>query len=267
MLGLTGSPTVFSVNEKRGAMDLTPNDVEQKAFTQALRGYQMDEVDDFLDEIVTTLRSYDQRLRDAQDKIRALETDAVSRGGDETTISRAILVAQRSADALLAEARGEADRIKNSAKAETDSLTAKRDMERHRLQTEIDEMRERVSSLRETLAALASAVGGQIAGMEAEIAAAEAQLHTPVAAPPVPLDHRGSDALGGDDADATPMFGSGEADSPDRSDDADDDRDSPDLAGQSDRSRHSIDLSEPDSDDLEQEEVVSRVSARPWERG
>ncbi len=34
-------------------MELTPNDVEQKAFTQALRGYQMDEVDDFLDEIVT----------------------------------------------------------------------------------------------------------------------------------------------------------------------------------------------------------------------
>ena len=47
-------------------MELTPIDVEQKAFTQALRGYQMDEVDDFLDEIVTALRGYDQRLRDTQ---------------------------------------------------------------------------------------------------------------------------------------------------------------------------------------------------------
>ncbi|MGH9892832.1 MAG: DivIVA domain-containing protein, partial [bacterium] len=48
-------------------MNLTPIDVEQKAFTQALRGYQMDEVDDFLDEVVATLRSYEQRLREAQD--------------------------------------------------------------------------------------------------------------------------------------------------------------------------------------------------------
>lgn len=247
-------------------MDLTPNDVEQKAFTQALRGYQMDEVDDFLDEIVTTLRSYDQRLRDAQDKIRALETDAVSRGGDETTISRAILVAQRSADALLAEARGEADRIKHSAKAETESLSAKRDMERNRLQTEIDGMRERVSGLRETLAALASAVGGQIGGMEAAIAAAEAQLHSTVSAETAPVDQRGADAVPGDDADPAPMFGNGEVDSAEESDRADD-SDSPDLDGQSDHSRHSIDLNEADDDDFDPEEVVSRVSARPWERG
>ena len=41
--------TVSSGDEQRGAMELTPIDVEQKAFTQALRGYQMDEVDDFLD--------------------------------------------------------------------------------------------------------------------------------------------------------------------------------------------------------------------------
>ena len=140
-------------------MELTPIDVEQKAFTQALRGYQMDEVDDFLDEIVTALRGYDQRLRDAQEKIRALEADASSRGGDETTISRAILVAQRSADSLLAEAKVDADRIRNSAKAEAESLHAEREVERNRAQTEIDGMREKVSSLRQTLAVLVEAVG------------------------------------------------------------------------------------------------------------
>ena len=246
-------------------MDLTPNDVEQKAFTQALRGYQMDEVDDFLDEIVTTLRSYDQRLRDAQDKIRALETDAVSRGGDETTISRAILVAQRSADALLAEARGEADRIKHTAKAETESLSAKRDMERNRLQTEIDGMRERVSGLRETLAMLASAVGSQVGDMEAEIATAEADLHPAVPAEPAPLDHLAAEAV------PTPMFENGDVSSADENDHADDDSDSDDPADDDEKSEDvppRIDLSEADNDDdFDQEEAVSRVSARPWERG
>ena len=232
-------------------MDLTPNDVEQKAFTQALRGYQMDEVDDFLDEIVTSLRSYDQRLRDAQDKIRALETDALSRGGDETTISRAILVAQRSADALLAEARGEADRIKLSAKAETDSLSAQRDMERNRLQSEIDGMRQRVSGLRETLGTLASAIGGQVGDMEAEMADAELHLR--------PIETAGAEdtpaaELLADENDPTPIFEAADADA---SDDIDD---------ESDRKPRSIDLNE-DDDDFDKDEVVSRVSARPWERG
>jgi cell division initiation protein len=247
-------------------MDLTPNDVEQKAFTQALRGYQMDEVDDFLDEIVTTLRSYDQRLRDAQDKIRALETDAVSRGGDETTISRAILVAQRSADALLADARLEADRIKLSAKAETESLSAERDTERNRLQTEIDGMRERVSGLRETLATLASAIGGEVSEMEAGIADAEDHIRPMMSVEPEPesqsLENRAADLLLGDEDDPAPMLEVADIETPD------------DIEGQNDESDHkphSIDLSKHDDDDdddeFEKEEVVSRVSARPWERG
>ena len=245
-------------------MDLTPNDVEQKAFTQALRGYQMDEVDDFLDEIVTTLRSYDQRLRDAQDKIRALETDAVSRGGDETTISRAILVAQRSADALLAEARVEADRIKHSAKAETEILTAERDRERNRLQTEIDGMRERVSGLRETLTTLATTVGSQVRDMEAEIADAEVHLRPMVSAEPAHLHSRAADPLLEDEADPTPMFKNAGVDSADQIDS----EDSGDADEESDRIPRSIDLNQPaDDDDFDKEEVVSRVSARPWERG
>jgi cell division initiation protein len=243
-------------------MDLTPNDVEQKAFTQALRGYQMDEVDDFLDEIVTTLRSYDQRLRDAQDKIRALETDAVSRGGDETTISRAILVAQRSADALLAEAKVDADRIRHTAKAETESLSAAREMERSRLQGEIDAMRDRVSSLRQTLAALAKAVGEQVDGMEDEMADAEVLLQ-PSSSDQMDTDEILAPAalLLSDDEEPTSRFERSSRDSDDHDDDAADDQ-------ASDRPL-SIDLNEADDDDVDfdKEEVVSRISARPWERG
>ena len=252
-------------------MDLTPNDVEQKAFTQALRGYQMDEVDDFLDEIVTTLRSYDQRLRDAQDKIRALETDALSRGGDETTISRAILVAQRSADALLAEARVEADRIKHSAKAETESLVTERDMERNRLQTEVDGMRERVSGLRETLTTLASAIGSQVDDMEAEIADAEGHLHPMVSGEPAPRHDRAADLLLDEEAGPTPMFENtdpGSADHRDNAADHSDSENSGDVDEESDRIPRGIDMSEAgDDDDFDEEEVVSRVIVRPWERG
>jgi cell division initiation protein len=236
-------------------MDLTPTDVEQKAFTQALRGYQMDEVDDFLDEIVTSLRSYDQRLRDAQEKIRALETDAVGRGGDETTISRAILVAQRSADNLLAEAKVEADKIRQTAMAETEILSSERDMERNRLQSEIDGMRDRVSRLRETLATLASAVAGQVAGMEAEIADTATHLQPTAAEPAMP----------GDDG-ATISHLKLEDPTPATEDDASMPAEVEDHGSHSSTRPRRIDLSDRD-DDFDKEEAVTRVSARPWERG
>ncbi len=117
-------------------MNLTPIDVEQKAFTQALRGYQMDEVDDFLDEVVGTLRSYEQRLREAHDKIRVLETEATptQRGGDESEISRAILDRPADRGRLLADARSEAESIRAEGEAENSRLAARRDSERNRLQ-------------------------------------------------------------------------------------------------------------------------------------
>jgi len=45
---------------------LTPADVEQKTFSTALRGYDLDEVDDFLDEVVATLRELTEQLDQAR---------------------------------------------------------------------------------------------------------------------------------------------------------------------------------------------------------
>ncbi len=165
-------------------MNLTPIDVEQKAFTQALRGYQMDEVDDFLDEVVSTLRSYEQRLREAQDKIRAVESapagSSVAAVGDETEISRAILTAQRTADRMLVEARGEAETIRQRAEAETNAALERRDAERGRLDGEVSGMKSLVGSLRNELAALANAISSQVDEMDSNINATSASL-APVA--------------------------------------------------------------------------------------
>ena len=246
-------------------MELTPIDVEQKAFTQALRGYQMDEVDDFLDEIVTALRGYDQRLRDAQEKMRALEADASSRGGDETTISRAILVAQRSADSLLAEAKVDADRIRNSAKAEAESLHAERETERNRAQAEIDGMREKVSSLRQTLAVLVEAVGGRVGEMESEISNAEGKLQQAAAEDPEPVEAAERiEAVRGlfpsDTESRASISGRTGQEAPAHLE--------PMGAPAGDRSRDAAgDQPDDEGDDFEQREIGSRVSSRPWERG
>ena len=46
---------------------LKPSDVEQKTFSTALRGYDLDEVDDFLDEVVATIRELNKQLDEARE--------------------------------------------------------------------------------------------------------------------------------------------------------------------------------------------------------
>ena len=47
-------------------MTLTPADVEGKTFGTALRGYDLDEVDDFLDDVVGTLRDLQDQVASAR---------------------------------------------------------------------------------------------------------------------------------------------------------------------------------------------------------
>jgi cell division initiation protein len=153
-------------------MPLTPIDIQQKTFGPELRGYNMDEVDDFLDEVVATLKDYDQRVRDAQDRIRALEAEIATRGEDETAISRALVTAQKQADSILADARDEADQIRNEAHDETDRLRAERDSERTALTQDIARMRATVADLKRRVVELSASAEADLDAMDA--AAAEA---------------------------------------------------------------------------------------------
>ena len=139
-------------------MPLTPIDVQQKTFATALRGYDLDEVDDFLDAVVVALKDYDQRLSDAQERISTLEAELNDKGDAEGAIARALVAAQRSADAIVADAKEEAQRILSDADSEANELAETRDAERRRLQSEIDDLRAKVSSVRSSVAELTAAI-------------------------------------------------------------------------------------------------------------
>ena len=153
-------------------MPLTPIDIQQKTFGPELRGYNMDEVDDFLDDVVVALKDYDQRLRDAEDRIRALEAELSTRGEDESAISRALVAAQKQADSLVADARVEAEKIRADAEGEADELRADRDAEKMSLTKDIARMRATVADMKRRIVELATAVSSDLDEMD--VAAAEA---------------------------------------------------------------------------------------------
>ena len=60
------------MNDK--SVSLTAKDILDKIFTPNVKGYDPDEVDDFLDQIVRDYQAYDKYIQDAQAYIQSLET-------------------------------------------------------------------------------------------------------------------------------------------------------------------------------------------------
>ncbi len=159
---------------------LKPTDVEQKTFSTALRGYDLDEVDDFLDEVVATLRELyskaDESPSDGGDISTAVapapavsETPAV----DESAIGRALVAAQTAADQLLDDARSQAENIVDEAKSEAHDLVAEKEAKRAEAKAALDRIATKVTTVKSDLAALAEEVSVKVDEMESVVAEAE----------------------------------------------------------------------------------------------
>lgn len=137
-------------------MPLSPIDVQQQTFKVALRGYAEDEVDEFLDEVVISLRDFEQRLRDAQERIAVLEEQLSANRETEDAMRRTFLVAQRTADAILEEARAESERLLAETRGEVNRVASEQTEEKARLLAETAMLRDRVHGLRAALSDLAT---------------------------------------------------------------------------------------------------------------
>lgn len=159
-------------------MALTPIDVQQKKFGTALRGYDLDEVDDFLDEVVTSLKGYEQRLVEAQERLSAVEAELAGKDQSESAISRALVAAQRSADMIVDEAKAEAERMLTEARAEAAVLHAAREEERAKLELEVSSMRAGVTEIREKVRSLAASLDTDLDEMDRSVSVAESAVAT-----------------------------------------------------------------------------------------
>lgn len=100
-------------------MALTPDEIEQHTFRERFRGYDPDEVDAFLDRVVGALRAL-ERERDAA---IAARDEAQQQAGESETLLRDTLVnAQRTAEQTLADARADADRIRQRAHEQAERI-------------------------------------------------------------------------------------------------------------------------------------------------
>jgi cell division initiation protein len=159
-------------------MALTPSDIEKKTFSTALRGYDLDEVDDFLDEMVGSLRDAQEEASQAKARVAELERTGATVGGhaapivapDESAVGRALVAAQETADRIVEDAKVQAGEIVSAARSEADNFTMERDAKKTEIEAEMAEMSSQVAGVRTQLASLATAVADRLDEMDSVIA-------------------------------------------------------------------------------------------------
>lgn len=96
-------------------MKLTPMDINNKEFKKGLRGYNPEEVDEFLDEVVDNYEELFKENTQLKEKIQNLNEKVEHYSQIESTIQNTLLLAQNAAEQAKNSARKEAELVMKNA--------------------------------------------------------------------------------------------------------------------------------------------------------
>lgn len=102
---------------------LTAKDIRNKRFEKAAFGYKQEEIDEFLQELENDLKTMEQDLEDANNKIQLLADKVREYRADEEALKDALLGAQKQGKLVIAEANEKAEEILREAREKADELT------------------------------------------------------------------------------------------------------------------------------------------------
>lgn len=118
---------------------LTPLDIHNKEFTKSFRGYNEDEVDEFLDLVVAEFEGFIRENEELHASILGLQSRIGHYKGLEETLKNAIVLAQKAAD-----------QIKESATREANAIIEEAHRQADRTRSEAEELRKRTYENLET---------------------------------------------------------------------------------------------------------------------
>jgi cell division initiation protein len=122
-------------------MRITPMDIEQQEFTRSFRGYNEEEVDDFLDKIV---KDYEELINEnlrLNEEIEKMQEKLKEFSEIEETLRSALLNAQKSAEEMKGRVENEAKIIIEKAEMEAKALKQQFFQKEDQAKNEIDNLR------------------------------------------------------------------------------------------------------------------------------
>jgi DivIVA domain-containing protein len=119
-------------------MDVSPKTLREVEFREKMRGYHPEDVDQFLERVAAAWEVLQDRLRQALERAQRAEQAATEAGGNDDSLRRTLLLAQRTADLAVQEGREQAARIVAGAEQQAQSLVGDAEQRVHSLVGDAD---------------------------------------------------------------------------------------------------------------------------------
>ncbi len=129
-------------------MRLTPLDIHHKEFRNSLRGYNAEEVDQFLDEVADEFERLFKENIDLSEKAEAAEAKVREYAEIERTIQNTMLAAQRSSEEIVDRAHKDADQLVRDAELKAKELVQDALAEKQQWQADIARVRDAEADFR-----------------------------------------------------------------------------------------------------------------------
>lgn len=154
-------------------MSLTPMDIHNKEFSRGFRGYNEDEVDQFLDKIVDEFEKLYKENMELKDKVNALGDQISQYRTMENTLKETLVTAQKTADEVTALAQKKAELIQQEAEEHARRIIENANKNVIEIQEEYQEAKKQVQIFKSKFRALLEA---QMELISSEAAATEESL-------------------------------------------------------------------------------------------
>jgi len=129
-------------------MALTPLDIHNKEFSRRLRGYDEDEVNEFLDQIIKDYEALIRENKELQNQLHEQREKLGHFSNIEDTLSKTIIVAQETADEMRSNAKKEAQLIIKEAEKNADRIINEALVKSRKIALETEELKKQASIYR-----------------------------------------------------------------------------------------------------------------------
>ncbi|SDN25330.1 DivIVA domain-containing protein [Alkalicoccus daliensis] len=129
-------------------MPLTPLDIHNKEFTRSFRGYDEDEVNEFLDQVIKDYETVTREKKELFDRVHELEEKLSHFSSIETTLNKSILVAQETAEEVKRNAEKESKLIIKESEKNADRIVNEALSKSRKVSLEIEELKKQAAVYR-----------------------------------------------------------------------------------------------------------------------
>jgi cell division initiation protein len=136
---------------------LTPLDIHNKEFARGFRGYDEDDVNDFLDRVIKDYEIIIREKKELEERVSTLEERLGHFNNIETTLNKSILVAQETAEEVKGNAMKESKLIIKEAEKNADRIINESLSKSRQIALEVEELKKQAKVFRTRLKMLVEA--------------------------------------------------------------------------------------------------------------